>query len=71
MYKAANTLKFRLLLIWRPTKTNIGTLYLSLQPNHIQGLTERHFLEQIPERRKTNLRRDVLCAQKKMEKGKD
>jgi hypothetical protein len=40
-------------------------LYLAFQPNHNQGLTERHFLEQIPGRRKANLRRAVLCAQKK------
>jgi hypothetical protein len=44
---------------------------MMIQPNHIQGLTECHFLEQIPGRRKANLRRDVPCAQKEMEKGKD
>jgi hypothetical protein len=46
-------------------KKKKGMLYLARQPNHIQGLTERHFLEQIPGRRKVNLRRDVLCAKKK------
>jgi hypothetical protein len=51
-------------------KNKICMLYLAHQANHIQGLTECHFLEQIPGRRKANLRRDVLCAQKKDGKRK-